>query len=260
MATHDVIVGYDGSPDAAGAIELGAKLLPDCSAVIVHLWAPPFAASELRLRITQRAGTVKDMIDLLEREARAEADRVAAEGATLARAAGWDAEAFTKLGYGAQGLELAALAEEREPDVLVVGSRGLRGARAVLGSVSDEAAHASPVSVLVVPRLVLTAEREAAGRGPVLVGDDGSDGAARARERAHDLFADRDVVAWEVADVGSGRAVAAGLFQRAQELGAALVVVGSRGRSAAREIVLGSAAMATLHHADRPVMVVPAAR
>ena len=38
---------------------------------------------------------------------------------------------------------------------------------------------------------------------------------------------------------------------------AAVLVVGSRGRSAVQEILLGSVAMAVLHHAYRPVMVVP---
>jgi nucleotide-binding universal stress UspA family protein len=33
-------------------------------------------------------------------------------------------------------------------------------------------------------------------------------------------------------------------------------MVGSRGRSAVREILLGSVAMATLHHTRRPVLVV----
>ena len=39
--------------------------------------------------------------------------------------------------------------------------------------------------------------------------------------------------------------------------GAALVVVGSRGRSAIKELVLGSVAIATLRRAYRPVLVVP---
>jgi nucleotide-binding universal stress UspA family protein len=43
----------------------------------------------------------------------------------------------------------------------------------------------------------------------------------------------------------------------AADHGAAALVVGSRGRSAAREIILGSVAMSTLHHSHRPVMVVP---
>ena len=35
------------------------------------------------------------------------------------------------------------------------------------------------------------------------------------------------------------------------------MVVGSRGRTAVRKILLGSVAMATLHRAHRPVHVVP---
>jgi nucleotide-binding universal stress UspA family protein len=54
------------------------------------------------------------------------------------------------------------------------------------------------------------------------------------------------------------RAVADALATYARQREAAVLVVGSRGRSAAREILLGSVARATLHHAHRPVMVVPA--
>ncbi|MFJ6955031.1 universal stress protein, partial [Micromonospora aurantiaca (nom. illeg.)] len=43
----------------------------------------------------------------------------------------------------------------------------------------------------------------------------------------------------------------------ATERKASVVVVGSRGRTAVRKILLGSVAMATLHRAHRPVMVVP---
>jgi nucleotide-binding universal stress UspA family protein len=55
----------------------------------------------------------------------------------------------------------------------------------------------------------------------------------------------------------SGRAVADALASTARTEGAALLVVGSRGRSSVKEILLGSVAMATLHHAYRSVMVVP---
>jgi nucleotide-binding universal stress UspA family protein len=273
---HPVLVGFDGSPDAVGAIELGARLLPGRHARIAHLWATPFAATELRSRVSRRARTVREMIDLLEHEAFSEAERTAGEGVALAVAAGWTAEPLLKRAYGAEGLELAALAEEFRPEALVVGSRGLTGVRAALGSVSDEAVHASPVAVLVIPRLVLSAEREAAATGPIVVGDDGSDGAAHALAAAESLFAGRAIARTRVAFEGdadaaaevvtvppfgmatTGRAVGDALVRRAQALGAAAIVVGSRGRSAAREIMLGSAAMAVLHHADRPVLVVPA--
>ena len=55
------------------------------------------------------------------------------------------------------------------------------------------------------------------------------------------------------------RGVASALVEYAREREAALLVVGSRGRSAVRQIILGSVAMATLHHAYRPVLVVSAA-
>jgi hypothetical protein len=43
-----VLVGYDGSPGAANAVEIGARLLPDLAAHVVYLWAPPFTSAELR--------------------------------------------------------------------------------------------------------------------------------------------------------------------------------------------------------------------
>ncbi len=258
--THGVVVGFDGSPDAAGAIELAARLLPGRTAHIAHIWAVPFAAAELRPRVSDRTATVQDMIDMLEHEAAAQAERVAAEGVTLAEAAGWTAEPVLKRAYGAEGLELAALTGELDAELLVVGSRGLSGPRAVLDSVSDQAAHSSTVPVLVIPRVVLAPEREAVAAGPILVGDDGSDGAQRARDAAATLFAGRDVMTYTAEAAGPGRAVAEGLVRRAHDIGAAAIVIGSRGRSAAREIMLGSVAMAVLHRTDRPAVVVPGRR
>ena len=55
------------------------------------------------------------------------------------------------------------------------------------------------------------------------------------------------------------RAVADALAGFAAQRGAALIIVGSRGRSAWREILLGSVAMAVLHHGERPVLAVPGA-
>ena len=74
---------------------------------------------------------------------------------------------------------IAAVATGLHADLIVVGSRGLRGVRA-LASISERVAHDAPVSVLIArtPELVLDPERTAAARGQ-------SD---RARERA---FAER---------------------------------------------------------------------
>jgi nucleotide-binding universal stress UspA family protein len=283
----EVIVGYDGSPSAAAAIEVAARLLPGRAAHVVYLWTAPFADAELRKRLWPRARSVDDLIELLEREGGAEAERLAADGVALARAAGWQAEALLHRTFGGEGLELARLAGERGAPVVVVGARGLSGIRAVLGSVSDVVVHFSPVPVLVIPHPLLSDERAAAEAGPVLVAYDGSRGARAAVTAAALLFAGRPMIVATVSRPGvrpvedallcvlgadhaetvvvdaranrsgEGRMIAEAIAGVAAERGAAAVVSGSRGQSVHREILLGSVAMALLHHAHRPVVVVP---
>lgn len=285
-----VLLGYDGSPAASAAIDAGGRLFPQAHAWVAHLWTPPFASNELRQRLWSESGGLNAFIESVEREGEREADRLAATGVTLARAAGWDAEPLVVRSHGGEGLRFAELAEKVDADVVVVGSRGLGGARAVLGSVSDMVVHYTPRPVLVIPYPLLVAEYEALASGPVLVGFDGSAGAQRALATAAQMFPSRRVVPVTVdqgrasgqdGDEGPGespahgaelvrlpvvgghrsrgRAVASALGAYAREQQAAVLVVGSRGRSAVREIVLGSTAMAVLHHTHRPVLVVPPA-
>jgi nucleotide-binding universal stress UspA family protein len=77
---------------------------------------------------------------------------------------------------------------------------------------------------------------------------------------AQDLASDSGLVGAVLAPKGvasTARAVADALAEHAAGIGAAVIVVGSRGQSAHREVLLGSVAMATLHHAHRPVLAVP---
>ncbi|MER7992496.1 universal stress protein [Micromonospora chalcea] len=281
MHGRQVMVGYDGSPAASAAIEAGALLFPGAHAWIGHLWTPPFASEELRKRLWTGKRNINAFVEAIEREGGREADRLTSVGVMLARAAGWDAEPLVCRSYGGEGLRLAELADEKQADVLLLGSRGLGGARAVLGSVSDMAVHYSPRPVLVVPHPLLTDEHDALAAGPVVVGWDASAGAEAALDSTRRLFPERDVVLVAVdgeedetpapdtaggqvtivrvsAGRGAqGRAVAEALSAVATEHKASAVVVGSRGRTAMRKILLGSVAMATLHRAHRPVMVVP---
>ncbi|MGC4895379.1 universal stress protein [Micromonospora sp. DT31] len=275
---RQVLVGYDGSPVASAAIEAGALLFPGARAWIGHLWTPPFASEELRKRLWTGKRNINAFVEAIEREGGREADRLTSVGVMLARSAGWDAEPLVCRSYGGEGLRLAELADEKQADVLLLGSRGLGGARAVLGSVSDMAVHYSPRPVLVVPHPLLTDEHEALAAGPVVVGWDASAGAEAALDSARRLFPERDVILVAVdgdeetpaVDAQSvttlrvsagrgatGRAVGEALSAVATEHRASAVVVGSRGRTAVRKILLGSVAMATLHRAHRPVMVVP---
>ena len=202
------------------------------------------------------------MIDLLEQEAAAKAERIAAEGVVLAQAAGWKAEPILKRAYGAKGSSSHALAEELEAPRCSSSARAVcTGPRAVLGSVSDQAAHTSPRADPRRPAPRADDRARGRGEGPILVGDDGWPGAERARETATSLFPGRRRRGvHRRGRPEPGRAVADGLVRQARTIGAAAIVVGSRGRSAAREIMLGSAAIAVLHHTDRPVTVVPGRR
>ncbi|MEV0831053.1 universal stress protein [Nonomuraea rubra] len=284
MMAINVIVGFDGSPAAAAAIDVGAALFPQARVWITHLWTPPFASESLRRRLWTGAAELNAFIAAIEREGEAEARRLADRGVRLARTAGWNAEPLVRRAYGGEGLYFAQLAQELDADLVLVGSRGLGGAQAVLGSVSDMVVHYTPRPVLVVPHPLLSAEQAALKSGPALIGWDGSPGAEAALAATQELFPGRDlaIVCVDGADIPSpsgslpqsggitldrldvasgsgtpGRAVAEALSACGRSRDASVLVVGSRGRSAAREILMGSVAMATLHHAHRPVLVVP---
>jgi nucleotide-binding universal stress UspA family protein len=279
-----VLMGYDGSPAASAAIEAGAQLFPQARVWVAHVWTPPFVSNGLRHRLWSGTSRVDEFVAALEREGEREANRMAATGVTLARAAGWDAEPLVVRSYGGEGLQVAELAEKMDPDLVLVGSRGLGGALAVLGSVSDMVAHYATRPVLVVPHPLLFAEHAALLAGPVVVGFDGSAGAQTAAATVSRLFPTRSLVLVTVDDAqvpddaanppdagtaavtrlrvpggrgAPGRAVADALAGCARSRDAAVLAVGSRGRSAMEEILLGSVAMATLHHAYRALLVVP---
>jgi nucleotide-binding universal stress UspA family protein len=256
VRTLHVLVGYDGSPSAVNAIEAAAALLPSATASILNLWEPPFTSPELRHRVMERAANAEALGRLLETEGRAEADRLARNGVKLAQAAGWDA------------------------DLVVVGSRGMSGMRASMGSVSELVVHVSPVPVLVVPHPLTTVEWTAVESGPVVVGTDGSEHSRRALTAATELLSHRrrlmvaveesegspapsPVEGTELVTVrcagrsGRPRATASTLADEAARRGAAVVVVGSRGRGGSRDTLVGHVTRALLHCAHRPVLVIP---
>jgi nucleotide-binding universal stress UspA family protein len=278
-----VLVGYDGSPAANVAIEAGAVLFPGAKATIAYLWTPPFGSKELRRRLRLSARTIDELIQSIETEGGREAEQLVGMGVMVARAAGWEAERLVKRSWAGEGLSLARVAEEHRPDVVVVGSRGLSGTEAVLGSVSDVIVHHATRPVMVVPYPLLSAEYAALADKPIMVGWDGSTGGQSALAIARLLFPNREVLSVSVdTDAGPvpaelatdasimtlriarGRgfgsaAVADALNAFANDRDVAVLVVGSRGRSATREILLGSVAKTILDNAVRPVIVVPRA-
>ena len=147
MSDRPVLICYDASEDARHAIAAAAELLGPRSALVLTVWqdvaaVPPFAWMA-------PMGDVGPLLDA----ARAAAHRVAEEGAERARAAGFSATPLVVEATRPVWQAIAAVAEERDAAVIVLGTRGLSGVRSVLaGSVSSGVVHHATRPALVVPR------------------------------------------------------------------------------------------------------------
>ncbi len=180
--------------------------------------------------------------------------------------------------------ELGALAREVDAQAIVVGARGAGGASR-LGRVADAVVRVADRPVLVVPD-------EAPGPAPdapLVIGFDGSALAEQAIRAAGSLLPGRRAVVVHVGHLdlagrGAEIAIEAGLQAQAVnvesplsdvvrpesapwhklsgvagELDAAAIVVGARGGGAVRRFLLGSTTSGLLHHAQRPLVVIPEA-
>jgi nucleotide-binding universal stress UspA family protein len=99
-------------------------------------------------------------------------------------------------------------------------------------------------------------ERETAPKVGVLVPDESTDAANAAVAAAVDMLAQAGVKAHgEVRNTIFGYA-AREIISDAEEVGADVIVMGSRGRGDLAGLVLGSTAHKVIHLSDRPVLVV----
>jgi nucleotide-binding universal stress UspA family protein len=137
-----VLFAYDGSEYARSAIEQAAQeLRTDRHAIVLTVWQPfvaPLAGAPV--------GLPADLADDVEEETQ----RIAAEGAELARRAG-----FRAVPVAIQGepiwRRIVAAADEAEASVIVLGSHGRSGLSAVLmGSVATSVASHTDRRVLIV--------------------------------------------------------------------------------------------------------------
>ena len=143
-----VLIAYDGSDFAKAAVaEAGEQLDNGRSALVLTVYEPLekipfFGAAGVPIESETMEGLLAS--------AREGAEKIAEEGCELARDAGFEAEPLVVDGAPAWN-QIVEIAEERNADLIVIGSRGLSGLKhVVLGSVAAAVAQHSKRSVLIV--------------------------------------------------------------------------------------------------------------
>jgi nucleotide-binding universal stress UspA family protein len=150
MSHGPVLIAYDGSNHARAAIERAGNVLQSGPAVVATAWTSFEDAAPAALLALPK-DMVRESVYTLDDANRETAEAVAAEGAELARAAGFDAEPRAVRAGGPFFAALVRTADELDSRAIVAGSRGRSPIRAaVLGSVSTGLLHHTKRPVLVV--------------------------------------------------------------------------------------------------------------
>jgi nucleotide-binding universal stress UspA family protein len=140
-----IVVGTDGSDTAAQAVREAVDVASALEAAleIVSAYAP---VSEQRLRAERRDAPADVQWATGPRR---EVEASLADAAEIAHAAGVQARTHARQGDPAD--VIVGLAEEHDSDLIIVGNKGMTGAkRFLLGSVPDKISHHAPCSVLIV--------------------------------------------------------------------------------------------------------------
>jgi nucleotide-binding universal stress UspA family protein len=142
---RSIVVGTDGSETAGKAVQEAIDLAKTVGASVYVVSAyEPVPQGRLREESRQAPEDLQWMINPRE-----DVDATLAEAADRVREAGLDAETFAREGDPADAI--LDVAEERDADLIVVGNKGMTGARRfLLGSVPNKVSHHAPCSVLIV--------------------------------------------------------------------------------------------------------------
>ena len=142
---RSIVVGTDGSETAGKAVAEAIDLAKALSASICLVSAyEPVPKARLREEARQTPADLQWMVNPRE-----EVDETLSDAADRVRDAGVDVETFAREGDPADAI--LDVAEERGADLIVVGNKGMTGARRfLLGSVPNRVSHHAPCSVLII--------------------------------------------------------------------------------------------------------------
>jgi nucleotide-binding universal stress UspA family protein len=140
-----IVVGTDGSETATKAVRQAAELARAVGAKLELVSAyEPVPAQRLSDERRQAPEDLQWAINPRE-----DVDATLEAAATVAREAGVEVAVYARQGDPADAI--LDVAEEREADLIVVGNKGMTGAkRFLLGSVPNKVSHHAPCSVLII--------------------------------------------------------------------------------------------------------------
>jgi nucleotide-binding universal stress UspA family protein len=149
-----VLLCYDGSPEAAEAIEHAGTLLPSHSAIVLTVWKELYEET-LSTGMTR---PVSDLVQVNERE-RVAAEKTAAQGVRIAERAGFRTRPLVVNARGPLWEAIEAVAEDEDIRLIVCGT-GRSGLKTALpGNLASALVNHASRALLVVPSARAAAQR-----------------------------------------------------------------------------------------------------
>ena len=146
---RSIVVGTDGSERAGRAVDQAAELAKTCGAKL-HL-VNAYRGVESSVAAAMAAGSMvatPDLGDVAQQEANAIGAALEQQAGAL-RDKGVDVQTHAVSGSPVE--VMLDIAQDTGSDLIVVGNRGMTGAKRLLGSVPNTLAHHAECAVMIVP-------------------------------------------------------------------------------------------------------------
>jgi nucleotide-binding universal stress UspA family protein len=147
MPERPILIAYNGSEDAKGAVTRAGELLTPGPALVVTMWH----SAEPLVSTSAGAAAYAPIFGEIDELERTNAQATAEEGAVPAREVGFDASPLVARSDRNVWRVILDVGAERDARVIVLGSQGLgRVTDVLLGSVPTRVVHHADRPVLVV--------------------------------------------------------------------------------------------------------------